>query len=84
MDTFSALTLLHEEAIYLHQGKQFKVERLDCEEKKANVKREDVDYLTDAKLAVELKMLAADQEKAQGPGTAYYGDVAVVALPTIF
>lgn len=84
MDTFSALTLLHEEAIYLHQGKQFQVEILDWEEKKAYVKRVDVDYFTDANLAVELKMLAADQEKAQGPGTAYYGDVAVVAMPTIF
>ncbi|GAE43536.1 ATP-dependent RNA helicase [Mesobacillus boroniphilus JCM 21738] len=34
MDTFSAMTLLHEEAIYLHQGIQFQVEELDWEEKK--------------------------------------------------
>lgn len=34
MDTYSAMTLLHEEAIYLHQGTQFQVEMLDWEEKK--------------------------------------------------
>src|SRR5690606_34786291 len=34
MDTFSAMTLLHEEAIYLHQGTQYQVEELDWEEKK--------------------------------------------------
>ena len=38
MDRFSALTLLHEEAIYLHQGIQFQVEKLDWEEKKAFVR----------------------------------------------
>ena len=34
MDRHSAMTLLHEEAIYLHQGIQFQVEKLDWEEKK--------------------------------------------------
>ena len=38
MDTFSAMTLLHEEAIYLHQGNQYQVEILDWEEKKAYVR----------------------------------------------
>ena len=37
MDPFSAMTLLHEEAIYLHQGVQYQVEYLDWEEKKAFV-----------------------------------------------
>lgn len=34
MDRFSAMTLLHDEAIYLHQGIQYQVEMLDWEEKK--------------------------------------------------
>lgn len=34
MDRFSAMTLLHDEAIYLHQGTQFQVEKLDWEEKR--------------------------------------------------
>ena len=63
MDQYSAMTLLHEEAIYLHQGTQFQVEKLDWEEKKAFVREVDVDYFTDANIAIELKVLSEDKEK---------------------
>ena len=62
MDRFSAMTLLHDEAIYLHQGTQFQVEKLDWEEKKAFVREVDVDYYTDANLAVQLKVLEVDKQ----------------------
>ncbi len=84
MDRFSAMTLLHEEAIYLHQGDQFQVEVLDWEEKKAFVKKVDVDYFTDANLAVELKVMNEDGAMPVGNGEASYGDIAVLAIPTIF
>ena len=48
VDFSSALTVVHPKAIYLHQGQQYHVERLDFEERKAYVKRVDVDYFTDA------------------------------------
>ncbi|HZK34065.1 MAG TPA: DEAD/DEAH box helicase, partial [Bacillota bacterium] len=57
IDRFSAPMFLHEEAIYIHEGQQFQVEKLDFEEKKAYVTRVDVDYYTDANLAVNLKVL---------------------------
>ena len=44
----TALTTLHEKAIYLHEAKQFHVERFDFKERKAYVKRVDCDYYTDA------------------------------------
>mgnify|MGYP001206602801 FL=1 len=84
MDTFSALTLLHEEAIYLHQGIQYQVEKLDWEEKKAFVREVEVDYYTDANLAVQLKVLDVDRERNNEAMQIYYGDVAVSAIPTIF
>lgn len=84
MDTFSAMTLLHEEAIYLHEGTQFQVEHLDWEEKKAFVREVDVDYFTDANLAVQLKVLEVDQEKSLGAHRAIYGDVMVTAMATLF
>lgn len=84
MDRFSALTLLHEEAIYIHQGTQFQVEILDWEEKKAYVREVDVDYFTDANLAVELKVISEDKSMEQPQASIYYGDVAVLAMPTIF
>ncbi|HVW86736.1 MAG TPA: DEAD/DEAH box helicase, partial [Bryobacteraceae bacterium] len=42
----AALTTLHEKAIYLHEAKQFHVERFDYKERKAYVKRVDSDYYT--------------------------------------
>ncbi|MEC1614662.1 ATP-dependent helicase MrfA [Bacillus mojavensis] len=84
MDRFSAMTLLHDEAIYLHEGVQFQVEKLDWDHKKAYVRRVDVEYYTDANLAVQLKVLEIDKTKERGHTSLHYGDVTVNALPTIF
>ncbi|WP_129707215.1 DEAD/DEAH box helicase [Priestia megaterium] len=84
MDRFSAMTLLHDEAIYLHQGIQYQVEYLDWDEKKAYVREVDVDYFTDANLAVNLKVLEADKERLERTYSIGYGDVMVSAMATIF
>ncbi|CAH0278240.1 DEAD/DEAH box helicase [Priestia megaterium] len=84
MDRFSAMTLLHDEAIYLHQGIQYQVEYLDWDEKKAYVREVDVDYFTDANLAVNLKVLEADKERMERTYSIGYGDVMVSAMATIF
>ncbi|RHW41294.1 DEAD/DEAH box helicase [Neobacillus notoginsengisoli] len=84
MDTFSAMTLLHDEAIYLHQGIQYQVEKLDWDEKKAFVREVDVDYFTDANLAVQLKVLEVDKLSTREGSEIGYGDVSVRAMATIF
>lgn len=84
MDRFSAMTLLHEEAIYLHQGQQFQVEQLDWEEKKAYVKAVDVEYFTDANLNVKLFVIEADHTADEKKYSASFGDVAVTIMPSIF
>lgn len=84
MDRFSAMTLLHEEAIYLHQGIQYQVEKLDWEEKKAYVREVDVDYYTDANLAVQLQVLEIDKKRGNEHALISFGDVAIHILPTIF
>jgi DEAD/DEAH box helicase domain-containing protein len=84
VDRFSAPTLIHEEAIYLHEGVQYQVEKLDYPEKKAYVRQVNVDYFTDASLAVELKVLHVDRERESGPIVRQYGEVSVTAKPTIF
>jgi DEAD/DEAH box helicase domain-containing protein len=84
MDRFSAMTLLHDEAIYLHQGTQYQVEKLDWEEKKAFVREVDVDYFTDANLAVQLKVLEEDKLSKLEYAEVGYGDVSVRAMATIF
>ncbi|MGG0655623.1 DEAD/DEAH box helicase [Rummeliibacillus pycnus] len=84
MDRYSALTLLHEEAIYLHQGIQFQVEKLDWDEKKAFVREVDVDYFTDANLAVELKVISEDKSRKIGHAEVAFGDIMTLATATIF
>ncbi|MGG3872957.1 DEAD/DEAH box helicase [Brevibacillus sp. 7WMA2] len=84
MDRFSSMTLLHEEAIYLHQGVQYQVEKLDYEEKKAYIREVKVDYYTDANVAVQLKVLESDFTRKQNETELAYGEVAVNAMATIF
>ncbi|HEY0830473.1 MAG TPA: DEAD/DEAH box helicase [Candidatus Dormibacteraeota bacterium] len=57
MDQFTAPVLLHEEAVYLHEGAQFHVDRLDWDEKKAYVRPVEVDYYTDALASVTVQVL---------------------------
>jgi DEAD/DEAH box helicase domain-containing protein len=84
MDRFSAMTLLHDEAIYLHQGVQYQVEYLDWDEKKAFVREVAVEYFTDANLAVQLRVLEEDQSREEEAVKVSYGDVMVNAKATIF
>ena len=48
VDFPSALTTLHEKAIYIQNGEQYHVERLDYDDRKAYVHRVESDYYTDA------------------------------------
>jgi DEAD/DEAH box helicase domain-containing protein len=62
VDFSSALTTLHEKAIYLHGAEQYHVEHLDFRERKAYVKRVDVDYYTDAMKYTQVRVLEVAQE----------------------
>jgi DEAD/DEAH box helicase domain-containing protein len=53
----TALTTLHEKAIYLHEARQFHVERFDYDERKAYVRRVNCDYYTDAIDYAQVKVL---------------------------
>ncbi len=84
MDRLSVPTLLHEEAIYLHEGRQYQVERLDWDEKKAFVRSVDVDYYTDAELVDHLQPLEVIAEEAGPLGSRAWGEVALTFRATIF
>ena len=57
VDFPSALTTLHEKAIYLHEARQYQVERFDYEGRKAYVRRVECDYFTDAIDYTQVKVL---------------------------
>jgi DEAD/DEAH box helicase domain-containing protein len=78
VDFSSALTTVHPGAIYLHQGQQYHVDRLDFAERKAYVKRVDVDYYTDAIRYTQVRVLeVAAEEPIPGPAARAHGDVLV-------
>ncbi len=74
----AALTTLHEKAIYLHEAKQFHVERFDYKERKAYVKRVDCDYYTDAIDYTQVKALREYAKEQTLPDVdTLHGDVRV-------
>jgi DEAD/DEAH box helicase domain-containing protein len=78
VDFSSALTTVHPKAIYIHQGQQYHVERLDFEQRKAYVKHVNVDYFTDAIRYTQVRVLEiAEQERVAGPAARAHGDVLV-------
>jgi DEAD/DEAH box helicase domain-containing protein len=78
VDFSSALTTVHPKAIYLHQGQQYHVERLDFDQRKAYVKPVNVDYFTDAIRYTQVRVLeVAEESRIAGPAARAHGDVLV-------
>lgn len=84
IDLFSAVTTVHDDAIYLHESVQYHVDRFDYDEKKAYVKEVNVDYYTDAEMAVDIKVLDEFRKAEVVNSFRSYGEVLVTAIPTIF
>ncbi len=82
MDWRSTHTMLHEQAIYQHEGGQYQVERLDFDNHKAFVRRVKPDYYTTAMTHSRVTVLEQDQEavvdRGEVPLEAGLGDVSVV------
>jgi DEAD/DEAH box helicase domain-containing protein len=83
-DLFSAQVLVHTQAIYLHETVQYHVDKLDWGERKAYVRRVDVDYYTYANRAVTLKPLDVFATANATGGRRVHGEVMVASLVTLF
>ncbi len=77
VDFTSALTALHPKAIYLCEGEPYFVEKLDFEERKAYVKRTDVDYYTDAIDYTKIKVLEVFENRPLERSRVSHGEVHV-------
>ncbi len=84
VDLFAAQTLVHEDAIYLHEAAQFHVDRLDWDERKAYVTRVDVNHYTQADRAITLKPLDIFATAETPGGRRIHGEVMVASLATIY
>ena len=73
----TALTTLHEKAIYLHEARQYHVERFDYDERKAYVRRVECDYYTDAVDYTQVKVLEVFESAALAGAAKLHGDVRI-------
>lgn len=73
----AALTSLHEKAIYLHESRQFQVERFDYDGRKAYVRHVDCDYFTEAIQYSQVKELETFESAQVATAMAAHGEVRV-------
>jgi DEAD/DEAH box helicase domain-containing protein len=84
IDIFAAQTLVHEDAIYIHESIQYHVDKLDWDERKAYVRRVDIDHYTYADRAVTLKPLEMFATAPAVGGNRAHGEVMVSSLVSMF
>ena len=61
MDRPSAKELIFENAVYMHRGRQYLVEKLDIENRKCLVSEADLNYFTDGLVKTDIKVLTEDE-----------------------
>lgn len=84
VDFFNAPVEVYENAVYLHETRQYTIERLDLEDRKAYARPVEVDYYTDAEMKVDLRVLDCLQASEQENATLCRGEVSVTWLPTVY
>ncbi len=73
----SALSTLHEKAIYIHDGSLYHVERFEYEDRKAYVRRVECGYFTDAIEHSRVEPLEEFGEGELGPARTTHGEVRI-------
>ncbi len=76
-DFSSALTTLHEKAIYIQDGVQYHVERLDYDDRKAYVHQVESEYYTDAISYTKIQILETFDAAPAGAARKNHGEVQV-------
>ncbi len=84
IDLFAAPMMVHDEAIYIHEGQQFHVDKLDWERRKAYVHQVKVDHYTDAQLKSDLKVIEITDEDHTDTRSLGYGEIVVTNLVTMY
>jgi DEAD/DEAH box helicase domain-containing protein len=84
VDLFAAPVEVYENAIYLHQSKQYTIEHLDLDDRKAYARPVEVDYYTDAEIKVDLKVIEINEEGQADAVRRCDGEVSITWLPSIY
>ncbi len=84
VDLFSAQMLVHDEAIYIHEGMQYHVDQLDWDRRKAYVQQVKVDYYTDSQTKTDIRVIEVFETESISNGFKGCGEVSVTTLVTMF
>ncbi|HSB89738.1 MAG TPA: DEAD/DEAH box helicase [Anaerolineales bacterium] len=84
VDRATAPVLVHEGAVYIHEGRTFLVRRLDWEGALAEVEAAEVDYYTEASEAVDLEVLYVDDADESRAARRAHGRVRLTAQATSY
>jgi len=84
MDEVSALSQLHDHAVYLHGGETYFVRELDLEQKIARVEKRDLDYYTQAVQTSQIRVDSVDEEAEWRGAQVGFGDVTVTTSIPMF
>ena len=84
IDEVSALSQLHDHAVYIHGADTYFVNRLDLEQKIAFVERRDLDYYTQSVQTSEIRVDSSEEEEEYRGGCLGYGDVTVTTVVPMF
>jgi len=84
MDEVSALSQLHDHAVYLHGAETYFVDRLDLEEKLVRVQRRDLDYYTQSVQNSQIRIDQAEEERRWRGAEVGFGDVTVTTTIPMF
>lgn len=82
VDGVRALHECHEGAIYLHQGRQYEVTKLDLEQKKVIAQRTEVDYYTQALSEKETEILSTESIRQVRASSCFFGSLKVTEQVT--
>ena len=82
VDGASAPFLVHDGAVYLHEGRSYLVERLDLDSGSAWVWPAKVDYYTEASTETEIQVLSLQESRISGGAQLGYGDLLVTSQVT--
>ncbi|MEA3400118.1 MAG: DEAD/DEAH box helicase [Armatimonadota bacterium] len=84
IDQFSALTQLHDHAVYIHGAETYFVEELDLDQKIVHVDRRDLDYYTQSVQSSQIRIDEVEEETQWLGATVGFGDVTVTTTIPMF
>ncbi len=84
VDLFSAPMMVHDEAIYIHEGRRYHVDKLDWDRRKAYIREKKTDYYTDAQMKTDIRVMDTFEDSRVAGGGKGHGEVSVTTLATLF